>query len=96
MRVRIRRRGDLRGIAVEDDGPGIPPALRDRVLDPFFTTKPAGEGTGLGLALARAIVDQHHGALELECPEQGGTIVTLWLPIVGASGPEVGPPGLAT
>lgn len=92
VRVRIRRRGDLRGIAVEDDGPGIPPALRDRVLDPFFTTKPAGEGTGLGLALARAIVDQHHGALELECPEQGGTIVTLWLPIVGASGPEVGPP----
>lgn len=80
LRMRLVRRGPLRGIAVEDDGPGIPAAIREKVFDPFFSTKPAGQGTGLGLTMARTIADRHHGALELECPETGGTIATLWLP----------------
>jgi signal transduction histidine kinase len=78
--VRVRAAGERRGISVEDDGPGIPPDLRERVLEPFFTTKPAGEGTGLGLALTRTIVVQHGGSLELEFPEGGGTVATIWLP----------------
>lgn len=80
VRLRRVRRGPLRGIAVEDDGPGIPAEIRERVFDPFFSTKPAGEGTGLGLTMARTIADRHHGALELECPTEGGTVATLWLP----------------
>jgi signal transduction histidine kinase len=81
VRVRLRSRGALRGVAVEDDGPGIPEEIRNRIGEPFFTTKPRGEGTGLGLAVTRAIVDRHHGTLELEFPERGGTVATLWLPI---------------
>lgn len=79
IRLRVRRRGDRYGLAVEDDGPGIAPELRDRVLDPFFSTKPEGEGTGLGLTVTRTIVDSHRGELAFEFPPPGGTVVTVWL-----------------
>lgn len=79
IRLRLRRRDGLVGVAVEDDGPGIPPDLRERVLHPFFSTKPEGEGTGLGLAVTRSIVDAHGGELTLEFPEAGGTVATVWL-----------------
>ena len=52
-------------IQIEDNGCGIPEAIVDRVFDPFFTTKGVGEGTGLGLALARSIVEKHHGVVRL-------------------------------
>jgi signal transduction histidine kinase len=80
LRVRLKRRGPLRGIAVEDDGPGIPRELREKIFDPFFSTKPSGQGTGLGLTVARTIADRHHGALEFDFPKSGGTVATLWLP----------------
>jgi signal transduction histidine kinase len=78
--LRLRRCAGFAGIAVIDSGPGIPEGIRDRILDPFFSTKPEGEGTGLGLSVTRAIVDSHHGELEFECPPEGGTIATIWLP----------------
>jgi two-component system NtrC family sensor kinase len=78
--VRLRRRAGRVGIAVIDAGPGIPEGIRDRIVDPFFSTKPEGEGTGLGLSVTRAIVDSHRGDLEFECPAHGGTIATIWLP----------------
>ncbi len=78
--VRLRRRAGAVGIAVIDRGPGIPEGIRDRILDPFFSTKPEGEGTGLGLSVTRAIVDSHRGELEFDCPPEGGTIATIWLP----------------
>jgi signal transduction histidine kinase len=90
VRVRLRARGPLRGIAVEDQGPGIPREIRDKVFDPFFSTKPAGQGTGLGLSVARTIADRHHGALEFDFPSSGGTVATLWLPTVPGGGQ---PPG---
>lgn len=86
--LRLRRRGGSIGLAVVDAGPGIPEGLRDRVLDPFFSTKPEGEGTGLGLSVTRTIVDAHRGELEFEFPEAGGTLATIWLP-------EASPPGAA-
>jgi two-component system NtrC family sensor kinase len=79
IRLRLRVRDGQHGIAVEDDGPGIAPENRERVLDPFFTTKPPGEGTGLGLSVTRTIVDANGGELALEFPEEGGTIATVWL-----------------
>ncbi len=79
IRMALRSRGPFRGIAVADDGPGIPPEIRDRILDPFFTTKPVGEGSGLGLTVTRAIVDAHGGELTFEFPDGRGTVATVWL-----------------
>jgi signal transduction histidine kinase len=52
-------------LCVSDTGPGVPKALRERILEPFFTTKPVGQGTGLGLSIAYAIAQKHGGRLEL-------------------------------
>jgi two-component system NtrC family sensor kinase len=79
IRLRLRARPGQLGVAVEDDGPGIPADVRERILDPFFSTKPEGEGTGLGLPVTRTIVDAHGGDLTFEFPETGGTVATVWL-----------------
>jgi len=72
-------------IVVTDSGHGIPPHLRDRVLEPFFTTKAVGHGTGLGLSIAYSIVRKHSGTLELTDAPGGGTKATIRLPVpVGA------------
>ena len=65
--VDVRASRDASGVAVEvtDSGPGVPLALRERIFEPFFTTKPQGVGTGLGLSVARAIVQRHGGNLEV-------------------------------
>jgi two-component system sensor kinase FixL len=65
-------------IAFRDSGPGIPRDLRDKVFTPFFTTK--RRGTGLGLATAKRLVEAHKGTISIECPEEGGTAVTVRLP----------------
>ncbi len=66
------------GIQVQDTGPGIPPELRERIFTPFFTTRT--RGTGLGLSIVQKIVEGHHGRVMVECPPEGGSIFTLWLP----------------
>jgi PAS domain S-box-containing protein len=66
-------------IAIGDNGPGIPPDVRSKIFEPFFTTK--HRGTGLGLPTARRVVDRHHGTIEVECPPEGGTVVTVMLPM---------------
>jgi two-component system NtrC family sensor kinase len=68
-------------IAVSDTGHGIPEELRQRVLEPFFTTKPVGLGTGLGLSITYSIVQKHGGTLELLPRTGGGTIATIRLPL---------------
>jgi signal transduction histidine kinase len=77
--VRLGRRDSLATIEVRDSGPGIPADIRDRVLEPFFTTK--ARGGGLGLPIARRTAELHGGSLTLECPEAGGTIVTVSIPV---------------
>ncbi|MEQ8272628.1 MAG: ATP-binding protein [Deltaproteobacteria bacterium] len=67
-------------LRVEDSGPGVPPELRSRIFDPFFTTRAVGEGTGLGLAVARAIVVDHDGTVTCETGDLGGACFTLSLP----------------
>jgi signal transduction histidine kinase len=53
--------GDAVEVRVRDNGTGIPPDIRDKLFQPFFTTKPTGEGTGLGLSISYDIVTQQHG-----------------------------------
>ena len=68
-------------LTLSDNGPGIPESMRGDVFTPFFTTKPKGEGTGLGLSMARDIVMAAGGEIGIECPSAGGTIVQLTLPL---------------
>jgi two-component system NtrC family sensor kinase len=72
---------DAYRISVDDTGPGICPELRERVLEPFFTTKPVGLGTGLGLSITYSIVQRHGGSLELRDAEGGGTSALITIPI---------------
>ena len=60
-------------IAIKDNGPGIPDAIKDKIFQPFFTTKPTGQGTGLGLSLSYDIVKAHGGELKMESNEGDGT-----------------------
>lgn len=73
--------GDIYEIRIEDSGPGIPASLRDRVLDPFFTTKPVGAGTGLGLSITDSIIKKHGGTLELTDAPSGGAAAVIRLPL---------------
>ena len=66
---------------VADDGPGIASALRDRIGDPFLTTKPPGQGMGLGLFLCQAFADRAGGRLSFDFPATGGTVARLELPL---------------
>jgi signal transduction histidine kinase len=80
-----RADGDCAEVDISDDGPGIPPAVRDRVFDPFFTTKEVGRGTGLGLDTARRIiVDRHHGSLTLQT-RPGHTMFRARVPLNAAT-----------
>jgi two-component system, NtrC family, sensor kinase len=68
-------------ITVSDTGAGIPAEVRERVLEPFFTTKPVGQGTGLGLSIAYSIMKKHDGSIELAEAPGGGTLATIRIPI---------------
>jgi signal transduction histidine kinase len=83
--IRTRRDGACVLVDVADDGPGIPEQHRARVLEPFFTTKEAGRGTGLGLDAARRIVEERHtGTLGFDTGARGTTF-HVWLPFEGTA-----------
>lgn len=82
VRVGVRRGGGT-AVEVADDGPGIAPGDRSRVFDPFFTTRREAGGTGMGLAIVRALAEGEGGTVELAgegAPGAGGTTVVLRLP----------------
>jgi signal transduction histidine kinase len=71
--------GSYIGISIEDNGPGIPPEIRTKIFEAFFTTKPVGEGSGLGLHIIGRILEKHKGVLELES-EPGKTKFIILIP----------------
>jgi signal transduction histidine kinase len=92
--------GDYVRLRVSDTGSGMDEATLARATEPFFTTKPEGRGTGLGLAMARGFAEQSGGALAIQSAPGRGTTVTLWLPVYVEGrhadmslAPDVMPPG---
>jgi hypothetical protein len=77
-------------LTVSDDGKGMEPAVRERALEPFFTTKPAGEGSGLGLSMVHGIMREHEGALELVSSPGAGTTVRCFFPAAVSAEDERG------
>jgi CheY-like chemotaxis protein/anti-sigma regulatory factor (Ser/Thr protein kinase) len=68
-------------LQVSDDGPGISPEVKPKIFDPFFTTKETGKGTGLGLTVAYAIVQEHGGSIRVDSSPDGGASFTVELPV---------------
>lgn len=79
IRIAVRAAAGVVQVVVEDGGPGIPPDVRERLFEPFFTTR--HRGTGLGLPIVKRDVEAHGGDVTITCPEEGGTRVTVSLPI---------------
>ena len=78
-------------IRVRDNGTGIPPEVKEKIFNPFFTTKPAGEGTGLGLSISHdVIVKQHGGSIEVETEPGAFSEFIIVLPRVGAPLDQIG------
>ncbi len=81
VEVATRKTGKGIEISVKDNGAGIPDRIRDKIFQPFFTTKPAGQGTGLGLSLSYDIITKgHNGSLRIETGEGRGTEFIVQLP----------------
>ena len=78
--VSTKNRGDCIEIFVHDNGPGIPSNILAKIFQPFFTTKPTGEGTGLGLSMSYDIVKAHGGELKVETNEGEGSTFSIELP----------------
>jgi signal transduction histidine kinase len=79
--VSTKKIGDKVLISVQDNGTGIPPHIVDKIFQPFFTTKPTGQGTGLGLSLSYDIIKAHGGAIKVETREAEGTEFIIALTI---------------
>jgi signal transduction histidine kinase len=81
--VQTKNINDRIEIRVEDNGNGIPQNIIDKIFQPFFTTKPTGEGTGLGLSLSYDIITKEHkGSIKVESKEGEGSVFTIQLPVV--------------
>ena len=82
--------GDYALLAVSDTGKGIPAHFRERIFEPYFTTKTPDEGSGLGLSVSLGIVRNHGGLLEFESREDAGTTFRVYLPVSESAVPEAG------
>jgi two-component system, NtrC family, sensor kinase len=68
-------------IAIDDTGKGISPEQQEKIFEPFYTTKPKGLGTGLGLSLSQSIIDKHGGCIKLKSEVGKGSCFSIWLPV---------------
>ena len=75
-------------MTVSDNGQGLAQALQHKIFAQFFTTKPPGIGTGLGLSLCKRIINSHGGTIAVDqCPTLGGACFRVWLPVHDAGNP---------
>lgn len=72
--------GNIR-VSVADNGPGIPDEIKHRIFEPFYTTRGVGSGAGMGLTVAYDIISAYGGTIEVNCPDEGGAVFTIALPI---------------
>ena len=79
--VNTKKTGDFVELSVGDNGNGIPQKVLDKIFQPFFTTKPAGEGSGLGLDIVKRIIDKHKGKIGVES-KPGKTTFSVFIPII--------------
>ena len=82
LTLESRREADTVVVSIADDGPGIPEELRDKIFEPYFTTKGEEKGTGLGLTIVRDIIKAHHGELTFETHTGVGTRFEIRLPLM--------------
>ena len=80
-----QRHEDHIEVRIRDNGGGMPPEVVEKIFNPFFTTKPTGQGTGLGLAMCSDIVRQHGGNIRVEVEKCEGTAMIIDLPLVPPS-----------
>ena len=83
-----RREDDQFVVRIKDNGKGIPPHVREKIFNPFFTTKPTDQGTGLGLALSNDVIREHGGAIKVDSEPGEYTEMTIEIPLVAVSAPE--------
>jgi signal transduction histidine kinase len=86
--VRIAHTGDAVTVSIADTGPGIPLEQLARVFDPFFSTRPPGQGTGMGLTVCHGIVTRHRGTIELQNAPEGGAVAIVRLPVATEAAKE--------
>ena len=80
--VSLRQEGDQICLQIEDNGTGMPDAVKEQIFKPFYTTKPAGEGTGLGLSITRTIIEEKHkGTIQVDSEEGKFTRFTIRIPL---------------
>jgi CheY-like chemotaxis protein len=92
LRVRIAALGDNVVATFQDDGVGIRREILPKIFDPFFTTKRPGRGTGLGLSICLAILREHNGQIEAQPLADGGSVLTVSLPIAKGTATVLAPP----
>ncbi|HIE56857.1 MAG TPA: hypothetical protein EYP88_01305 [Anaerolineales bacterium] len=83
LQTQSLRRDDIPGVVMRarDTGQGIPPENIERLFEPFFTTRPPGQGTGLGLSVSYGIITNHGGVIEVESSLGNGSQFSIWLPL---------------
>ncbi len=79
--IATMRDGESIRLSFADNGPGIPDEIKNRIFDPFYTTKDVGSGAGMGLTVAYDIISAYGGTIDVNCPEEGGAVFTITLPI---------------
>lgn len=87
LEIRLFERAETVYLVVADNGRGVPNEMLQKIYDPFFTTKPAGEGTGMGLAVTHRLVKEHGGTITVENRAEGGAMFTVGLPAARVRGP---------
>jgi signal transduction histidine kinase len=82
LTVALKKYGEYQVVVIRDSGQGIPEDILGKIFTPFFTTKKAGEGSGLGLDIVKKIVDKHNGKVEVASAVGEGTTFSVFIPAV--------------